>query len=107
MIGNIKYHPVSQTGKNFIRFSIFSKVENVFENAYWSNLFDPEHWYKKVDIDPNIFFFKRFDFETDELGFYFYHIYKLFLCVPFLTTGAAVIKQIILCPSKSNVITSI
>lgn len=62
---------------------------------------------KKLILILIFVFFKRFDFETDELGFYFYHIYKLFLCVPFLTIGAAVIKQIILCPSKSNVITSI
>lgn len=38
------YYPVSQKGKTFIRFSIFSKVGNMFEFD-----FDPNHQIKKID----------------------------------------------------------
>lgn len=73
----------------------------MFENAYWSNLVDENIDSNKVDIDLNIFSLK--DSTLSQMSFLLvYNIYRLFLCVLFVTTGVAV-KKIIHCPSKSNV----
>lgn len=59
-------HPVSQTGNNCIWFSIVSKVSNMFENVYWSNLVDSKHRFKYVDIDLNNFSSKYIDYKTEK-----------------------------------------